>query len=333
MLTVNHRIQIGSDIWSSTEHSRLLAMQCSAAFGVPVNECRLTMTFPKGISAKPGDAVEVKLGYGSDLQLVFTGEIAATDWQTDRVTVYAESAMRRLALGRLNSFFEKSKAGDIVSSACSELEVPKGTVDAGLDFPFYAMGDRASAYAHLKMLADRCGFDLFADEKDKLFFSKSYPTESHDFQFGVNILSITADAPDAGVEGVEVYGESPSSLGEGPTAASWMTKKEVKGSAGSSSGIVRRISDPAARSQQASTQMAEALLDVFSTKKRGILKSLGAPKVKLGHTINVSKMPASEQNGSYKITGVEHRIGQGKGWVTVLKIESTEGGLLGGFGF
>ena len=106
-----------------------------------------------------------------------------------------------------------------------------------------------------------------------------------------------------------------------------MTKKEVKGSAGSTSGIVRRISDPSARSQQGSAQMAEALLGALSTKKRGILKTLGAPKVKLGHTVKVSKMPAGDQNGSYKVTGVEHRIGRGKGWVTVLGIESTEGGL------
>ncbi|MEO1261100.1 MAG: hypothetical protein AAFZ15_20025 [Bacteroidota bacterium] len=329
MLSVSHRIMIGSDIWSSTEHSRLLALHCSTALNIPVNECRITMTYPKGVKAKPGETVEVKLGYENNLELVFTGEIAAADWQTDRVTIYAESAFRRLVIGRLNSFFEKSKAGDIVSAACGELDVPKGKVDNGLDFPAYALGDRQSAYSHLSSLAKRSGFDLFADEKDKLVFSKNYATKSHDFQFGVNILSITSDAPDVGVEGVEVYGESPSSLGEGPTASSWLTKKEVKGTAGSTNGMVHRICDPAARSLESSTQIAQAFLENLAAKKQGVLKTLGAPKVKLGHTAKVSKMPADDLNGSYKITGLEHRIAWGKGWVTILKIESTEGGLLG----
>lgn len=327
MLTVSHRIQIASDIWSSTEHSRLLALHSSASMTVPVNECRVTMTHPQGLSASPGDEMTVKLGYGSSLNLVFTGEIASVDWQIDRVTILAQSAFRRLAVARLNYYFEQSKAGDIVSNVCGELDVKKGDVSNGLEFAYYALGDHLTVYAHLGQLAESSGFDLYADERDKLNFSKNLALQSLDFQFGVNILALSVDAPQPLLEGIEIYGESPASLGQGSTASTWLTKKEIKGSAGSTGGIVKRISDPAIRALQDATQAAQSILDARLNKKKGLLKTLGNSAVKLGLFAKVSKMPLGEQNGSYKITGVEHRIGSRNGWVTSLFLEEKSGGL------
>ena len=46
------------------------------------------------------------------------------------------------------------------------------------------------------------------------------------------------------MDGVEVYGSSPAGQGQGEDASSWLTKKDVKGAAGKSTGRVHRVADP-----------------------------------------------------------------------------------------
>lgn len=323
MLIVQHRIEIGNDTWSATQHSRLLALQCHSGLLTPVNECTVTMTHPVGVKAALGDPVTVKLGYADDLETVFTGIVGNVKSQTDRLVIRAVSAAQKLLGAKVNLFFEKTTAGDILSDVCGQLDVPTGTVESGLDLSYYALGSNQSTVEHARYLAELCGFDLFSDEKGKLSFVRAEGDE-HPFQFGVNILSLSLDDAVPGVSSVEVFGDSAASK-QGTDAAYWIAKKAVKSKAGDDSGASQTVFVGAARTEDHTKKIAGALLQAWATKKNGHLKTLGNASIKLGDTLKVSKMPLDSQNGTYRVVGIAHQITPEKGYVTTLKIESTEG--------
>jgi phage protein D len=317
MLTVNHRVTVGSAVYTSAS-SRLVGLRTHATLSAPVNSAWIAFAPAPGVSVAPGDEVSVELGYGDTLQTVFTGTVEAVDWGMAQVALRAAGAFRALVGARLNRFFEKSKAGDMVSSMAGLLDMTTGSVEAGLEFQAYAFSDAVSAYDGLRQLAERCGFDLYADVDDALVFTRYAPAQTHAFQFGVNILSLRVDQPTQAITGIEVYGESPSSLGQGQEAYSWLTKKDVKGTAGETGGIVWRRFDPAARTQEDAGKIAEAMLAALSARRACTLKTLGAPAVRLGHAIDISQMPLHGQNGTFKVTGVMHWLDLSKGFSTVI---------------
>ena len=264
MLTVHHRITVGSAAYTSAAQSRLIGLRTHAALSTPVNSAWIAFAPALGVSVAPGDEVRVELGYGDDLKPVFTGTVEAVDWGIEQVAFRAAGAFRALVRARLNRFFEKSTAGDMVSNVAGLLDMATGSVEAGLEFQAYAFSDDVSAYDGLRQLAERCGFDLYADVDDTLVFAKYAPAQTHALQFGVNLLSLRVDQATETITGIEVYGESPSSLGQGQDAYSWLTKKDVKGTAGGSGGMIWRRFDPAARTQEDAGKIAEAVLAAWS---------------------------------------------------------------------
>ena len=322
MLSVRYSIEIGADTWSAPEHSRLLALRCHSDFRTPVNECALTMTYPVGISAALGDPVTVKLGHGDDLETVFTGIIGSIERQMDRLVIRAVSEAVKLLPARLNLFFEKTAAGDILSDICGQLDVPTGKVESGLDLSYYALGSNQSAAEHARYLAELCGYDLFSDENGELCFAPVEGDE-HPFQFKVNILALSVDDPAPSVNGVEVFGDSTASK-QGTDAAYWLSKKAVKTKAGEDDGL-QQVFVGAARTEEHTKKIAEALLKKRAGKKGGTLKTLGNSAIRLGDTAKITKMPLDDQNGSYRVVGITHHITADKGFVSILKIESLEG--------
>src|SRR5436305_3169958 len=262
MLIVNHRVTVGGTAHSSGR-SRLVGLRTQAALSTPVNSAWIALAPPAGVAVAPDDPVSVELGYGDDLKTVFTGTVETVDWSIEQVAFRAAGAARALVNARLNRFFEKSTAGDIVSNLAGLLDVATGSVEPGLEFQAYAFSDGVTPRDGLRQLAERCGFDLYADVKDQLVFAKYTPAKTHPFQFGVNVLSLRVDRPAETITGAEVYGESPSSFGQGQEAYSWLTKKDVKGVAGGSGGkggIVARRFDPAVRTAEDAGRVAQAVL-------------------------------------------------------------------------
>jgi len=321
MLKVNYRLTLGSAVFTLSDHSRLLDLQTDAALATPVNVCRLTLAAPQGLSLAPDDPVAVELGYGDELTLVFTGLLERVDWAIDRVMVSAASAFQTLIAARLYRTYEKTKAGDIISDIASSLGLSPGQIEAGLEFPAYALGTNQTVYDYMLRLARQCGFELYADTEDKLVFTPHRPATTHALQYGVNILSLDLADAAGPLTGVEIYGESPASHGQGPEAYSWLTKQEVKGTAGTTSGLVMRHFDPTVRSQEAAAQVAEATLAALGQKQHLRAKVLGAPEIKLGEAVRVSDMPVSAQNGTFKITGVRHTLNKKEGFVTAINGE------------
>jgi hypothetical protein len=318
MLTVSHRLTIGEAAYTSAAHSRLVGLRTQVALDVPVNTAGIALAPAAGLSMAPEDPVVIELGYGDELETVFTGTVETVDWDIERVIVHAAGGFQKLLGANFNLFYEKSKAGDMISDVASQLDMATGTVESGLEFPAYALSASHTAYDSLRQLAQRCGFDLYADVDDQLVFAPYDPAETHVFQYGVNILSLRLDHPTESIMGAEIFGESPASHGQGQESTSWLTKKDVKGTAGDTSKGVWRRFDPAVRTQEDAGQIAEAVLAALRTRRACTLKVLGAPAVQLGHEIEISEMPLDDQNGTFKVTGVEHRLDIKKGFYTII---------------
>jgi phage protein D len=324
MLTVKHKIIIGGGTYTLGNETRLLDLRMQTSLDIPVNACRIALGPSEGLTIAAEDAVSVELGYGDQLEKVFTGTVNSVDWGIEGVTVYGLGAFQTLVTARLNLVYQKPKGGDIVSDIVGKLKLTKDKVEPGLSFEAYALGENQTAYEHLRALARQCGFDLYANTEDKLVFAKYQAATTHEFKYGVDILSFTLDEATAPITGVEIYGESPASMGQGADSASWFTKKESKGSAGGKAGLVIRLADPTARTQDAAGKIAEAILAVHKPKQSGVLKTLGAPGVKLGDAVKVTEMPVSSQNGTFKVTGVSHALNIKRGFMTTIAIQATD---------
>ena len=318
MLRVNHRVIVGADSYTAAQRSRLVGMRIHAALATPVNNAWIEFAPAQGLPDFTGGRVVVELGYADELKTVFTGWVETVNWGGERMCLRASGCFRSLVSARFNRLFEKSKAGDIALDIAGLVQIATGSVESGMEFQAYALNDGVTAYEGLRQLAERCDFDLYADVEDKLVFAKYVPAETHRFQFGVNILALHVGQPNESITGVEVYGESPASFGQGSETYSWLTKKDVKGVAGSGSGTIHRRFDPAGRTQEGAEKIAEGLLASLSAKRSCTLKTIGAPEVRLGDAVEISRMPVASQNGRFKITGVRHRLDMKQGFYTVI---------------
>lgn len=321
MQPVSHQITIGSTVYRTGDRTRLTQLRTAAALDIPVNTARIRLSNPMDLSIAAGDTVQVDLGYGERRSRVFTGTVRTVEWGGDRVTLHAASEFQKLLAARFNLVYEQPKSGDIVEDVIGQVQLKSGQIDSGVEFSAYALGDLRCADDHLRGLAQQCGFDFYADPQDRVMFTPFRPTATHSFEYGVNILSLTTEEPMQLVTGVEVYGESPSSFGQGAEAYSWFTKQEVQGKAGTTTGLVRRLTDPTVRTLALAGQVATAVLETLPPKKCGTLKTLGKADVALGNAIQIAGMPVEAQNGTFKVTRVIHSLDARQGFCTMVHWE------------
>lgn len=320
MLQVTYKITIASNIYQSSDRTRLIDLRACASLEIPVNTCRIILS-AADLAITPGDPVTVELGYDNQLALVFTGMVSSVDWGIDRVLIQATSSFQTLVTARFNLLYEKSPAKEIVEDICDRLNLSPGQIESGIEFPVYVLGDDRSVYDYLNILARQCGFDFYADPSDQVIFAPYQPTTTHSFQYSINILSCTAEDPATLVTGVEIYGESPTSFGQGTESYAWFTKQDVQGKAGDDSGIVKRWVDPTARTLDAASQIAVATLAAVQAKQQGSLRGLGNAAVKLGDAVEISQLPIASQNGTFKITQIVQILNAQQGFCTVINWE------------
>jgi hypothetical protein len=280
------------------------------------NTALVQLALPPSKTVAIGDAVTIELGDADNgTELVFTGVVSELRQTVSGYGIWCTSALQALTRIRASKFYEKQKAGDIVSDLASIAELSTGSVEAGIDYPAYAIGGDRHLWAHAMAIAARDGFDLYADADDALVMAAYSGSPSHELRYGAEIVDYYAEEKAAALDGVEVYGESPASLGEGDKAYSWLTKQEVKGNAGQSSGNVLRISDSSIRNQDAAGSMAEKLLAANSVLKSGWVEALGAPQAVLGGAITLTDIPDGP-DGDFKITAVRHALDKRRGFLT-----------------
>lgn len=321
MLKISYKIKIGNTTITEGTESNLLEMQVSSSFNIPVNHCHLTLTLPEKVNIKLDETISIEIGYDGTTHLIFTGKIKLISWEMTQVKIEGFSSLENLIIAHINSVYEKSSAGDIVKDILKEETLKADKVDNGIIFSSYVVGDLMSAYDHLKQLAQYCGFDCYANIEDKIMFAKYQAKTTHELNYGEDILSLTLHQYQTTIGKVEIYGESPASQGQGEKGTSWLTKKEVKGTAGKQSGTTLRLANPTARTQSIAQTIADNMLTNLSQKQRGKSKVRGNSQIKLGDGIKISKMPNKQQNGTFKVTGVHHHLNRLSGFCSVIDWE------------
>lgn len=325
-MIITHRITIGSEAQASPDSSRLVRLRVRASLYAPVKYAEATFAPPDGLALQPGDDLKVELGADRNSAQVFAGKIARVEWGFGSVRVLAESQMSLMTATRVNLSFEQPTAGDIVTALCNEAGVQTGQVQPGLTFAAYSVGSNQSVYDHARRLAQQCGFDFYADPDDKVVFAKAVPAgQPRVLQYGTTVLAISMKKTADGVGAVDVFGESPASFGKGDNAAPWLTKKDVKGSAPATGGgsVAMQAVEPAARTLQSAQQIAQNLQSALKSRVRAHAQLVGTPDVRLNEIVQIAQMPLSDLNGTFRVTGVEHTLRHGSGFVTAIDLEST----------
>lgn len=316
MQNVTYQITLGNSTLHTGKASRLLRLVTRAALAVPVHSCQLTVEASTPLSVQPDATVQIELGYGEQLSRVFSGRVSRVQTSITQVQVEAFSTFSRLTQAHINAVYAKQTAGEMVDNVLGKLKVKTRLVEPGVTFAAYTFSARQSAWSQVQALAQKCGFVFYADTADQAIFAKPQPGKMHSYRYGVDLLHYTWESAPPLFAGVEIYGESPAGQGQSDEAAAWLTKKEVKGTAGQSGSQVLRLVDATARNPNLARTLADNYLRGYQVQACGQVRLLGAPQVRLGDGLQLAQMPSTAHNGPVRVTGVSHELSMTYGFVT-----------------
>ena len=306
---------------------------------VPADALRLHLRERAGIAV--GDAVTLGLGHDGEEETVFTGAVEAVRPAISGVEVRALGKTHDLLNLRTSATYVNQSAGSIARDLIGQAGLYAGTIDDGPVLPRYVVDRALSGYRHLKELADRLGYELYADRDGNLMFHALGPAANLDalggalgaavggllgaggesYAFGQQLLSAATGFRRAAWGTVEVGGESPISR-QGDTTEHWLTTDDTDymGSAGDGDPVLL-VRDPVARTKDLADRFAAGMLAVASrTAREASITVLGRPQVDLGHTIEVADVPDETVNGSGYVRAIRHRFGDEMGFVTEMRI-------------
>jgi phage protein D len=281
-----------------------------------------------------GDTGSVSFGYEDEsTELIFSGDVEGVRYSVDGATaVTATNGGAALSALRINQSYEQQKAGDIVKDLAGKAGVGTDTVEDGVEFPFYVVDDRQSAYRHIATLARKSGYLAWLTPEGKLSFAPFTAGQAvQTFAYGEDILSLQMTEVAPGVGAVTTFGEGAAGS-QGQEAWSWLVKdpSSVTGSAGGGA-PEREVQDPSLRSGDAAQSAAEGIANAAGlTKLTGKLLVPGAPAVAVGLAVEVVDAPRDALNGLYLVTGVRHRFSKREGFTTLVEIAKAGEGGLGG---
>jgi phage protein D len=310
---------------------------------VPADALRIDLSERSGIGLD--DEVGLELGHDGDNTAVFSGKVVRLQPALNGAAVYALGSMNSLLNLHTAATYEGQTPGAIARDLIGQAGLEGGTVDDGPTLPRFAIDNRLSAYAHLKSLADRLGYELYADRDGAVMFHALGDAANLDaggggllaaaasavssllsgggegYQFGRHLVTSRLASRPSAWSSVLVGGESPMSS-QGDSAAHWLTVKDTdfQGRAGSDSPQVLLL-DLAARSKDLADRFAAGQLAVAQrTAKQVELTVLGRPQVDLGDALSVSDVPDDLFNGQGYVRFIQHRFGDDWGYLTTFRV-------------
>lgn len=315
---------------------------------IPADALKLRLMERSGIV--PGDDVRVQLGHDYEEKPVFTGKVAVLRPDIEGVEIYALGTMNGLLNTYMSESYQNQTPGSIARDLIRQAGLFSGTVDEGPALPRFALDIRTSAFAHLKELADRLGYELYADRDGSVMFHALGPASGLDgaagglggasagaagspalgggegYAYGQQLLHGMANRRDPPWSSVVVGGESPMS-GQGDTTAHWLTvhPADYRGSAGRGApGLL--VNDPAARTKDLANRFAAGRLAVAARQAHEVRLTLpGRPQPDLGDSISSSGLPDELINASGYIRAIRHRFNETRGFITDFRISVAAG--------
>ena len=320
--------------------------------GVPADSCELLLA--RAVETKPGDEVTVELGVGDELKRVFTGEVVELRPTLEGFRLRALGKMNALLKLRASATYEGESAGGIVRDLIDRAGLSAGTVSDGPTLPYFYVDQRAGAYRFARDLADRLGYELYADREGKVMFQALGAAAKLDSGVGGlgaaaaggGALAAAGGAPAGGSSGyrygkellaggarraapawgkVEVSGESPASE-HGDETSHFLTAnvKDFRGAAGEGKPVLIRI-DPAARTKDLADRFAAGYLATARRASAELFATVtGRAGVELGDPVTLADAPDKALGGGGYVRAVRHRFGEREGFVTEVRVVAEE---------
>lgn len=327
------------------------------SLAVPVDCLRVHLGASSGIA--PGDPVQLDLSDGSDgasLERVFTGSVAELRPRLDGCSLFCTGTLIGLVDLRVAAFYEGRSAGDVARDLISQAGLQAGTISDGISLPRYAVERRVSAHAQLRRLADRLGFDLYADRQGQVHFRGLGAAASlgsgglggalggavgglaatggsalgaaagalglggagagSGLSYGQHLLAAQGALRPAPSHQITVGGESPMS-GQGEDKSFWLTATDSAYQDSAGSGQDLLVLDQAARTKDMAGRFAAGRAALLGRRSASLrLRVLGMPAVDLGDSLSASGAPESGLNRGGIVSALRHRFGVREGFVS-----------------
>jgi hypothetical protein len=309
---------------------------------IPADALRLHLAERSGVALD--DPVTVELGYEGAHERVFTGRVVALRPAIAGVVVDALGAMNALLNLRAAATFEGQAAGSIAGALIGQAGLERGTIDAGPVLPRYAVDRRLNAFAHVKDLADRLGYELYADRFGRIMFRALGAAVRLDarsggmlrsaagviaagagggqrYRFGEHVIDAAASRQSAPWSAIAVGGESPMSR-QGDTTAHWLTTADADGHGAAGAGAsALLVLDPAARTRDLADRFAAGYLATSERQAHQVaVRVAGNAGLELGDPLAISNVPDPQVNGTGYVRAIRHRFGEATGFVTEVSV-------------
>lgn len=297
--------------------------------------------------------VTLALGYDGENERVFTGVVTEIRGGISGVTVTALGTLGALLELRTATTYKDRLVGAIVGDLIDQAGLEAGTVSSGPTLPRFVVDRRRSAFAHVKGLADRLGYELYADRDGRVMFhalgddvgldagggllgagggalmaaaggalmAAAGGAGGEDYAYGKHLLDATAARKRKGPGGVQVGGESPTSS-QGSATAHWLTTgdEELRGEAGEGEPVLTVV-DAAARTKDLADRFAAGHLARAGRNARQLRVTVGGrPGLELGDAVSVSDRRGTPLSGRGYVRALRHELGGATGFVTRLRV-------------
>jgi phage protein D len=248
--------------------------------------------------------------------------------------VTATNGSRELAQARLNRSFEQQDAGQIIEALASELGLSSELPGGAPALPRFVVDDRVSLYGHIARLAALSGFlvCIGADGTLNVKDPAAGAEPAARIAYGVDVLDFTLGERAAHTAAVQATGEGAAG-DQGSDAWYWLRKDPASNQSTAGTGTpLRTVSVGALRSADAVATLARAKLQrAGEAATRGWLSIAGAPQVEPGDNVELSGMPQSSLDATYRVDEIVHEFDARQGYRSRLRVVNAgAGGGAGG---
>lgn len=307
----------GPDPWMS----HLLGMRMTLALGAHVDNVVLhILDTAEAPAARLGDSVTISLGYGDDADIpLFTGAVQSlqTTLSGSRRMLLAGPALA-LARMRLNSSYQEQSAEDIILALLGEANVVAGTIDSGLQYPFYAVSDRHTLLAHIQALSEQQNWLCYVDADGLLNAHRAGSDDpARTFAYGVDLIELEHRTLTAPLAGIRVIGGG-AATGNGADAWNWLSK--TPGAGGEAGDGSRVVAQQALRDAPGAQGYADYLMARGTRAGNRVwLQTAAAPEVLPGRAFGISGAPAANADGVYLAERVVIGFDRQRGFISTIE--------------
>ncbi|MDG7005705.1 MAG: hypothetical protein JRM86_02090 [Nitrososphaerota archaeon] len=319
MLRPTYSLSMGSASVDQDSSTDLISLRVDMTMNGPAGCFEAVLRSSGGLSVARGDTITASLGY-EDRESVFTGTVDGVDAGFQTLRVFGLNSVSKMMRNRANTYYEKQTCGAIVTDMAGTAGVTVGDVSDGLTLPFYTVDSSKTFHGHALDLARRNGFDVFADSEDSLVFKAYESSSATTLAYGKDVIQVSRFEQEPVYKKVKVLGESPSSS-QGDDAVHWLTKSPVLGESGSDNELL--VQDASLRDTDSAGTAATSIQGALAKSVVVVVEVVGAAKVKLDDTVELSEMPDSSVNGEYQVVRVEHLLSKSRGFTTSLRLLGT----------